>query len=151
MVEQDKFLEYAEVYGNYYGTSRDSVASMLSQGTNVLLDIDWQGARIVKQKMPEAVSVSILPPSLEELERRLRSRGSDSEDVIRCRMKQAVETLEHCRESDFLVLNDNFNAALDDLALILGGESDRLRPLNIDIDAMFEGNKESPGTLSHRD
>jgi len=82
MTEEGVFLEHAEVYGNYYGTSRRAVEDMLTQGINVLLDIDWQGARLVREQMPEAISISILPPSIEELERRLRSRGSDSEDVI---------------------------------------------------------------------
>lgn len=137
MAEQGVFLEYAQVYGNYYGTSRLAVDEMLQQGINVLLDIDWQGARLVREQMPEAVSISILPPSVEELERRLRSRGSDSEDVIAARMQQAFEEMTHCREADFIVLNDDFNQALSDLALILADESDSIRPLTLDIDALL--------------
>ena len=115
MVDDGVFLEYAEVYGNYYGTSRLAVEEMLLQGTHVLLDIDWQGARLVREQMPQAVSISILPPSVEELERRLRSRGSDSEDVIQSRMRQAHDEMEHSKEADFIVMNDDFNQALDDL------------------------------------
>ena len=133
MTEKGIFLEHAEVYGNYYGTSRNAVEDMLDSGINVLLDIDWQGARLVREQMPEAVSISILPPSIEELERRLRSRGSDSEDVIQSRMRQAYDEMQHSDEADFQVLNDDFNQALDDLALILRGESDKLRPLTVDL------------------
>jgi len=133
MTEEGVFLEHAEVYGNYYGTSRRAVEDMLTQGINVLLDIDWQGARLVREQMPEAISIFILPPSIEELERRLRSRGSDSEDVIQSRMRQAYDEMRHSKEADFQVLNDDFNQALNDLTLILRGESDKLRPLTVDL------------------
>lgn len=137
MASEEIFLEYAEVYGNFYGTSRLAVEQMLQQGKYVLLDIDWQGARNVREQMSEAISISILPPSVEELERRLRSRGSDSESVIQSRMRQALDEMAHCRESDFIILNDDFNQALDDLSLILHGENDKLRALNVDIDAIL--------------
>ncbi len=137
MTERGVFLEYAQVYGNYYGTSREAVEAMLQEGINVLLDIDWQGARLVREQMPEAVSISILPPSVKELERRLRSRGSDSEDVIAARMQKALDEMAHCREADFIVLNDDFNQALHDLSLILAGESDNIRPLELDIDSLL--------------
>jgi len=139
MVEDGVFLEHAEVYGNYYGTSRNAVEDMLCQGINVLLDIDWQGARLVREQMPQAMSISILPPSIEELERRLRSRGSDSEDVIQSRMRQADDEMRHSNEADFRVLNDDFNQALNDLTLILAGESDKLRPLAVDLVALLAG------------
>jgi guanylate kinase len=137
MAADGVFLEHAEVYGNYYGTSRHAVEELLRQGINVLLDIDWQGARNVRKQMPQAVSIAVLPPSVEELERRLRSRGSDSEDVIQSRMRQAQEEMTHCREADFIVMNDDFNAALDDLTLILEGKSDKLRPLTVDLDELI--------------
>ena len=142
MVGQGIFLEYAEVYGNYYGTSRLAVEEMLAEGVNVLLDIDWQGARNVREQMSEAVSISVLPPSVSELERRLRSRGSDSEDVIQSRMRQAMDEMAHCRESDFIVLNDEFNQALDDLSLILDGESGSIRPLTVDLDQLLGANSD---------
>jgi guanylate kinase len=138
MVDQGLFLEYAEVYGNFYGTSRLAVETMLSDGNNVLLDIDWQGARNVRAQMPKAVSIAVLPPSVPELERRLRSRGSDSESVIQSRMRQAKDEIAHCSEADFIVMNDDFNAALDDLTLILDGKSDKLRPLNVNLEALLE-------------
>lgn len=140
MVGQRIFLEYAEVYGNYYGTSRLAVEQMLALGVNVLLDIDWQGARKVREQMKDAVSISVLPPSVSELERRLRSRGSDSEDVIQSRMRQAMDEMAHCSESDFIVLNDEFNQALDDLSLILSGESGSIRPLTVDLDQLLSAN-----------
>jgi len=142
MAQAGVFLEHAEVYGNYYGTSRNAVEDMLSQGVNVLLDIDWQGARLVREQMPDAVSISILPPSIDELERRLRSRGSDSEDVIRSRMRQAYEEMRHSDEADFTVLNDDFNQALNDLTLILGGESDKLRALTVDLVGLLAGTQD---------
>ena len=137
MVEEGTFLEYAEVYGNYYGTSRLSVEELLNAGNNVLLDIDWQGARRVREQMGEAISITVLPPSIIELERRLRYRGSDSEDVIQSRMRQAMDEMTHCKESDFIVMNDDFNAALDDLTLILKGESDSIRALTVDLDELL--------------
>lgn len=137
MVDDGVFLEHAEVYGNYYGTSRLAVEKMLSDGFNVLLDIDWQGARLVCEQMPEATSVSILPPSVAELERRLRSRGSDSESVIQSRMRQAYDEMAHCREANFIVMNDDFNQALDDLTLLLKGESDKLRALVVNLDELL--------------
>lgn len=137
MVEERIFLEYAEVYGNYYGTSRLAVEELLSAGNNVLLDIDWQGARRVREQMSEAISITVLPPSINELERRLRYRGSDSEDVIQSRMRQAIDEMAHCKESDFIVMNDDFNAALDDLSLILKGESDSIRALTVDLDELL--------------
>ena len=133
MVGDNVFLEHAQVYGNYYGTSKLAVQEMLSRGINVLLDIDWQGARSVREQVPDAVSISILPPSIEELERRLRCRGSDTEDVIRSRMNQAIDEMQHCDEADFIVLNDDFNAALDDLTMILHGQSDSIRALDINL------------------
>lgn len=137
MIDDEIFLEYALVYGNYYGTSRIAVEDMLAQGKNVLLDIDWQGARSVRDTMRDAVSITVLPPTVEELERRLRSRGSDSEDVIQSRMKQAFDEMAHCRESEFIILNDEFNDALNDLELILAGQSDKLRPLSVDLDQLL--------------
>lgn len=137
MVDEDIFLEYAQVYGNYYGTSRLAVEEILAAGKNVLLDIDWQGAQSVRKLMRAAISITVLPPSVAELERRLRARGSDSEDVIKSRMDQAMDEMAHCRESDYVVLNDEFNLALHDLGLILAGQSDKLRPLSVDLDELL--------------
>ena len=148
MVEEGIFLEHAQVYGNYYGTSRFAVEELLAAGKHVLLDIDWQGARSVREIMPDAISITVLPPSVAELERRLRLRGSDSDEVISNRMQQAMDEMAHCRESDHIILNDEFSDALSDLELILAGQSDKLRPLSVDLDDLLGESCVSEGTES---
>ena len=101
------FLEYAEVFGNYYGTSRRWLEQQLDQGTDVILEIDWRGARQVRRLMPHAVSIFILPPSREALLQRLRQRGQDSEEVIARRSREAIEEMSHYDEFDYLVVNDH--------------------------------------------
>ncbi|OTA19132.1 guanylate kinase [Xenorhabdus beddingii] len=125
MIANDEFLEYAGVFGNYYGTSRKVIEDTLASGVDVFLDIDWQGAQQIRQKMPAARSIFILPPSREELLRRLRGRGQDSEEVIAKRMAQAVAEMEHYNEYDYVIINDDFNTALADLQSII--RSERLR------------------------
>jgi guanylate kinase len=122
MVERGEFLEYARVFGNWYGTSKAAVRGLMEQGKTVLLDIDWQGAREVRRKMPDCGSIFILPPTKEELERRLRSRGQDSDEVIRQRMQQARDEMQHAGEYDFVVVNDDFERALKELCAIVSGE-----------------------------
>lgn len=119
MIADNAFLEHAEVFGNFYGTSRSSALDRMAQGTDVILEIDWQGAQQVRQKMPEAVSIFILPPSREELERRLRGRGTDSDEVIARRLAEAVTEMSHYREFDYLVFNDEFDTALIQLRAIV--------------------------------
>jgi guanylate kinase len=119
LVERGAFLEHAEVFGNCYGTGREAVERQLSEGYDVLLDIDWQGARQVRQSYPSARTVFILPPSMGVLRQRLERRGQDSEKVIAGRMRAARAELEHAAEFDFLVVNDDFEAALDDLHAIV--------------------------------
>jgi len=109
------FLEHAEVHGNLYGTSRTTVDTLLAEGRDVLLEIDWQGARQIRQSKPDCVSVFILPPSRPELERRLRGRGSDSAEVIARRLHNSREEIAHAHEFDFIIVNDDFDTALDDL------------------------------------
>lgn len=113
------FLEHAKVYGHYYGTGRAAVTSRLAAGYDVMLDIDWQGARQVRESFPACCSIFILPPALEELRYRLSHRGQDSVEVIQERMRQARAELAHWNEFDFLVINDDFAAALDDLHSII--------------------------------
>lgn len=108
------FLEHAEVHGNLYGTSRRTVQELLGSGRDVLLEIDWQGARQVRERA-ECVSVFILPPSRIELERRLRGRGSDSEEVIARRLHNSREEIAHASEFDCIIVNDRFEQALDEL------------------------------------
>jgi len=125
MQASDDFLEYAEVFGNYYGTSRRWLEQQLDQGTDVILEIDWRGARQVRRLMPHAVSIFILPPSREALLQRLRQRGQDSEEVIARRSREAIEEMSHYDEFDYLVVNDQFDTALAQLRCIV--QSQRLR------------------------
>lgn len=118
LARRDAFLEHAEVFGNLYGTSREAVCAHLAAGRDVLLEIDWQGAQLVRAKL-DCVSIFILPPSREELLRRLRSRGQDSEAVIARRTAEAQVEMAHCREFDFLVVNDDFATALAELRAIV--------------------------------
>lgn len=131
MVADNQFLEHAQVFDNFYGTSVQAVESLLAEGKHVLLDIDWQGMRGIKQRLPEAISVFILPPSRDELEKRLRSRGQDAEEVIARRMRDAESEMSHYGEFDHVIINDDFEAALADLAAILAGELQRVRPLSV--------------------
>ena len=119
MVDDDEFLEHARVFDNCYGTARASVDALLASGKHVILEIDWQGARQVKAKMPETVSIFILPPSREELERRLRDRGTDDEPTIARRMRDADREMSHYHDAEYLVINDVFEQALFDLDAII--------------------------------
>ena len=113
-----EFLESAEVYGNFYGTSQTWIETEMAAGRDILLEIDWQGAAQVRKLMPEARSIFILPPSLMELQRRLDGRGTDSAEVIAKRMAAAREDISHALEFDYLVVNDVFDDALSDLLAI---------------------------------
>ncbi len=116
--DNDGFLENATVFDNYYGTSRDFVANRLKNAGNVMLEIDWQGAAQVKQNMPDAVSIFILPPSLEVLEQRLRKRRQDSEEIIASRLRDARADIEQCKDFDYIVMNDDFDTAIVDIKTI---------------------------------
>ncbi|OBX07040.1 guanylate kinase [Gallibacterium genomosp. 3] len=122
LIAEDAFLEYAEVFGNYYGTSLLMIERSLKQGIDVFLDIDWQGAQQVRKKVPGAKSIFILPPSIQELERRLIGRGQDSEEVIAGRMKKAISEMSHYDEYDYLIINDDFDQALNEIKVILKAE-----------------------------
>ena len=119
MVAEKDFLEHAKVYGNYYGTSESAVRRLLADNRDVLLEIDWQGARQVRERIPECLSVFILPPSLDSLRARLKGRGKDSMEVIEGRLAEAIEDISHYGEFDFLVVNDNYDVALEDLRTIV--------------------------------
>lgn len=119
LIKDDAFFEWAEVFGNFYGTSRIAIENTLNQGIDVFLDIDWQGAQQVKKIMPDAIGVFILPPSKSELERRLTGRGQDSIEVINSRMAQAVSEMSHYGEYDYVIINDNFITAQQDLLAII--------------------------------
>lgn len=122
MVSAGDFLEHAEVFDHLYGTSRQSVESQLNAGNNVLLEIDWQGARQIREKLSDAVSIFIMPPSLEALEQRLRDRKQDSEEVIDRRMRDANAEMAHADEYDYIVRNTDFDTTLDELAVIIGND-----------------------------
>jgi guanylate kinase len=124
MIAEGQFVEHARVFDNYYGTSRATVESALAEGRDLVLEIDWQGAQQVRARLPEARHIFILPPSLAALEARLRKRSTDSEAVIQRRLQDSVQELSHWREFDFVVINDDFELALEDLQAIVRGEGD---------------------------
>ena len=125
MVGQGAFLEHAEVFGNYYGTARQVVEDTLRHDTDVILEIDWQGAQQVRQSYPNAVSVFIMPPSRQALRQRLEGRGQDSADIIDQRLNGAISDMSHFVEFDYVVINDDFDVALADLIAIV--QASRLR------------------------
>ncbi|GGB42069.1 hypothetical protein GCM10011502_14260 [Oceanisphaera marina] len=122
LIERGAFYEWAEVFGNYYGTSREWIDEQLAQGIDILLDIDWQGARQIRAQSPSAKSIFILPPSRIELERRLNARQQDSAEVIKGRMDKAVSEMSHYNEYDYLLVNDHFDQALNRLSAIIEAE-----------------------------
>jgi guanylate kinase len=119
LIEQDQFIEWAEVFGNYYGTSKAALADKLAQGIDVFLDIDWQGARQIKQQLPFVTSIFILPPSVDALEQRLNQRGQDSAEVIAGRMAKARDEISHADEYDYWVVNDDLELALQQFSGII--------------------------------
>lgn len=113
------FVEWAEVHGNFYGTSQRWLDERLAAGDEVLLEIDWQGAAQVRATFPQAISIFILPPSMAELERRLRGRGTDAEDVVARRLAAALDEMRHVEEFDYVIINDELEVALLDLLAIV--------------------------------
>ncbi|MFN3883627.1 MAG: guanylate kinase [Rhodocyclaceae bacterium] len=127
MRERGDFLEWAEVHGNFYGTSKSWLIEQMRAGNDTLLEIDWQGAQQVRTLMPDAVGIFILPPSIAELERRLRTRGQDSEEVIQRRVAAAHAEMRHVDEFDFVIINNDLNAALADLVAAVRASRLRFR------------------------
>lgn len=119
LIAQDRLLEHALVHGNHYGTGRDQVEAAFAKARDVILEIDWQGARQIRQRFPACVTIFILPPSRDALFQRLRDRGQDSPEVIARRIANARGEMEHATEFDYLIVNDRFDEALDDLAAIV--------------------------------
>jgi guanylate kinase len=119
MLAAEEFLEHARVFGNFYGTSRRWVEQQLRLGIDVILEIDWQGAQQIKRLLPDTRSIFILPPSREALDQRLNARGQDDAAVIAARMAEAVEEMSHFEESDYLVINRDFDQALEELEAIV--------------------------------
>ncbi len=128
MIEAGEFLEHASVFENYYGTSQAEVERCLAAGMDVILEIDWQGAEQVRERMPGIVSIFILPPSREVLLERLKGRGTDSEEVIARRTREAVEEMRHHSHADYLLINDDFDQTLEQFKAILLAHRVRLGP-----------------------
>jgi len=123
MITKNAFFEHAKVFDNFYGTSKEAIENTLEAGIDVFLDIDWQGARQVKAMYPKVISIFILPPSKDELYARLVSRGKDTDSVIEARMQQAKDEISHYNEFDYIIVNDNFTHALEELITIVKASS----------------------------
>ena len=134
MVSEDSFIEHAEVFENFYGTSKKLINDNLDNNIDVILEIDWQGARQVKQNLPSAISIFILPPSKEALELRLMNRAQDDELVIKKRMLDAENQMSHFNEFDYLVINDDFNSALTDLKLIISSSKNLTKCAHLSLE-----------------
>jgi guanylate kinase len=137
MIETGEFFEYAVVHGDLKGTARRAVEPLLAQGRDVLLEIDWQGARRARELVPGAVGIFILPPSRTELERRLRHRAQDSEATIQRRLSDSHTELAHAHEFDYVVINDQFERALDDLVHIVRGQRLRYAVRKTELDQLI--------------
>lgn len=136
MITNQAFLEHAQVFDNFYGTAQKTVESNLANGLDVILEIDWQGAQQVRKMLPDSISIFILPPSIEMLKQRLQKRGQDNDEIIERRMRDAVTEMSHYPEFDYLVVNDDFDLALDQLKsivianrLLQGTQQQALAPL----------------------
>jgi guanylate kinase len=127
-VNADHFLEWAEVFGNFYGTSKVAIETLLNKGVDVFLDIDWQGAQQIRELFPEVITIFVAPPSRKELERRLNSRGQDTPEVVAQRMAVAKSEISHYPEFDYLLVNNNFEQCLSELTLLVIGQ--RLKMTN---------------------
>jgi guanylate kinase len=137
MVAAGEFLEHANVFDNYYGTSRAQVVQLLERGQDVLLEIDWQGAQQIRRALPECRSIFVLPPSREALEQRLRNRATDSEEVIARRLRDSIADLSHWNEFDYIVINDDFGRATADLEAIVAGQGEHLRRDRAELQALI--------------
>jgi len=153
---QDAFVESAQVFGNLYGTSRQAIDEIADIGHHTILEIDWQGAAQIRQRDPMSVHIFILPPSLEALRSRLLTRGQDDPETIAKRMNEAINEMSHYREFDYLVVNDQFDEALEDLTHIVQGRGEDLRVQTqyarhqVLIDALLAKNSAVMPSPSHK-
>jgi guanylate kinase len=131
-----EFLEFARVFDNWYATPRRQVEEALAKGEDIILEIDWQGARQVRAAMPECITIFILPPSRAALERRLRERGTDSDEVIARRLRDAVADMSHWQEFDYVVVNEHFEKAVDELREIVQGRGEALRARRREVEQL---------------
>jgi guanylate kinase len=127
LIAADEFIEHADVFGNLYGTLKSTVDKALAEGRDLILEIDWQGAKQVRKRLPEAIQVFILPPTREELEARLRKRAADSPEAIARRLDESVSEMSHWREFDYVIVNRDFDQALAELEAIFDGRGDTSR------------------------
>jgi len=138
MVAAGEFLEHAQVFDNYYGTSKSQVKELLAQGANVILEIDWQGAQQIRKVLPDCRGIFILPPSREELERRLRGRATDIEEVIQRRLREAVSDMSHWNEFDYVVVNNDLEKALSELKSIVQRKGESLRSNRVELKPLIK-------------
>ena len=136
LIASGEFIEHADVFGNLYGTRKSAVETALREGRDLILEIDWQGARQVRAQLPEAVQVFILPPSRVELEARLRKRATDSAEAIARRLAESVEEMSHWRDFDYIVVNRNFDQALAELEAIFDGRGESSRKHRPGLEAL---------------
>ena len=122
LIEQDAFLEYANIYNNYYGTPKKVVEDLLSQGLDVLFDIDWQGTKLIKKTLQNVITIFILPPSLSILQQRIKNRGQDSKESIKLRVKLATKEVYYAKQYDYVVINDDFDTTLETIYSIITAE-----------------------------
>ncbi len=137
MINNNELLEYAKVYNNYYGTSVNTIREFQNNGKDILLEIDWQGARQVKTIFPDANLIFILPPSLEILSQRLHDRNTDSIEVINTRLNLALDEIEHATEFDFIIVNDDFNQALFELQSVVQAQRNLVKNMINQINTRF--------------
>jgi len=150
LIAAGAFLEHARVFDNHYGTAREQVAALQAAGRDVLLEIDWQGARQIRAAAPACISIFILPPSRAALEVRLRARRTDSDAVIARRLADAAADISHCLEFDYAVINDQFDAAVGELLAIIDGRGEAFRATRPELQAKLQtladpGGVEAPG------
>lgn len=138
LISRNAFFEHAMVFDNYYGTSKEEVMGWLNEGKDVLFDIDWQGARKIKEQAPDAVKIFILPPSLPELHRRLIRRGQDNPEIIQKRMSKALSEISHYDEYDYVIINDNFDQSLVQLRSIILSKRQELKMIQESKSSLFE-------------
>jgi guanylate kinase len=139
MARNGEFLEYAQVFDNWYATSLRQVEEALARGQDIILEIDWQGAQQVRAAMPECISIFILPPSRRALEERLRQRSTDSDEVIARRLRDAVADMSHWSEFDYVVVNADFEKAVSELRSIVAGQGEALRARRPDVERLIRG------------
>ena len=131
MIANNDFVEYAEVFGNMYGTARSSINEKLSANIDIILEIDWQGARQVRKNMPDTVSIFILPPSKDALLERLKNRGQDDDEIISKRMENAEREMSHYEEFDYIIINEQFDSALGDLMNIIDDFGNNIKNIRL--------------------